>query len=159
MTKEITKARVLQEVQDKFKLREFDSAQFLFDETVVPTYDIGQHLKSFQNRWAEKSITGIGAQVFFTVPFTEKWKLYRYDVVFMGAGAYTVAGVLTMRVPITSGESCYLDLKAAQTESYHIQLPTPIVLHPGDKLYINIDGYTSTQDLRLYIDHEVEEIR
>ena len=159
MTKEITKAIILQEMQDKLQLREFDPAKFLFDETVVPVYEIEQHLKASTQNFVTKSVTAISAPYFFTVPQTEKWRLSRYDVVFM-TGAYTVAGVyLQRRIKKQPNAYLYLDLKAAQSASYHTELPTPVMLYPGDTLHINVDGYTSTGDLRLYLDYEMEEMR
>ena len=158
MTKEITKTRILQELEDKFALREHEKDFFLFSETVVPTYDIGQHLKQHVNTFAELSITSATSFIFFVVPMDERWTLYRYDVVFMGAGAHTVAGVYTQRT-LDSASFCYLDLTAAQSASYHVNLPFPILLSPGSRIKINVDGYTSTQNLRLYLDYMVENIR
>ena len=158
MTKEITKSIILQQIQDKFKLREFEASPFLFSEIVSPVYNIEEHLKNFKESYQTVSITGIAAYTFFTVPDDEKWVLSRYDVVFMATSVYTVAGVFTQRT--TDGSKyCYLDLAAAQSVSYHVSLPFPISLVPGNKLRISIDGYTSTADLRMYIDYIVEKIR
>jgi hypothetical protein len=159
MTKEITKSIILQEIQDKLKLRDWEASRFLFSESVTPIYDIDQHLKRYVNRFIDVSVTTTGALQFYNVPDDEKWTLHRYDVVFMGAGAYTVAGVYTVRDIYNLANFCYLDLTAAQNVSYHVTLPQPVVLMPLSRIYINIDGFTSTQDLRLYIDYSVEEIR
>ena len=157
MTKEITKAVILQEMQDKFKLREFDPAQFLFDETVVPIYNIEQHLEEWWNQYVSASITGTGPAFFVETPQDEKWHLKRYDVVFM-SGVYTIAGVYIKRKNSSpAGASVYLDLTAAQNVSYHQE--TDVVLTRGDALYANVDGYTSTGSLRLYMDFVKEKIR
>ena len=156
MTKEITKAIILQELQDKFKLRDFDPAKFLFDETVVPVYDIGYHVKEHKSEYSEVSITSASAFLFFTVPDNERWSLSRYDVVFMGVGGYTVTGVYLWR---KTNEYVYLDMKAGQSSSYHIDLAKEAVLNPGNTLKILVDSYTSTQNMRLYIDYVREEIR
>jgi len=159
MTKEITKSIILQEIQDKLKLREFEAGKFLFDETVVPTYDIGEHLRQRWTKYYQTSITSIGPHTFFNVPNNEKWRLSRYDIVFM-SGSYTVAGLYVNRRNRSPGDSfIYLDLEAAQAISYHTELQVPVILDSGDQLLINIDGYTSTGNLRLYIDYEMEEIR
>ena len=156
MTKEITKAVILQEMQDKLKLREFDSSKFLFDETVVPVYNIEQHLEKYINGYKVVSITSATAFRFQVVPMNERWSLERYDVVPMGAGAFTVGGVYLQRA---LSDFIYLDLEAARTAAYHINLPVSVTMQPGDALWVNIDGYTSTQDLRLYVDYKMEEIR
>ena len=157
MTKEITKAKILQEMQDKLMLREFDPTKFLFSETVIPTYDIEQHLESWWMKYVTKNIIASGAMEFFVVPEGERWYVKRYDVVFR-TGVYTVAGVyLVRRNRDPSDCSMYLDLAAAQSVSYHAE--TDVVLAPGDSVRINIDGYTSTGELRLYIDYKMEEIR
>ena len=159
MTKEITKAVILQEIQDKFKLREFASAKFLFDETVVPVYEIRGHLQSWRSRHAQLSVTAAGSFSFFTVPTTERWTLRSYSVIFM-TGVYTVAGIYILRnLRGGSTDFSYLDLEAAQSTSYLTALPAPTVLEPGDDLRVNVDGYTSTGNLQLHIDYMKEEIR
>ena len=159
MTKEITKAIILQELQDKLKLREFKTAPFLFDETVVPIYDIGSHLGQWSTWYDGRDITSADGQNFFTVPDDELWQLAQYDVVFM-SGVYTVAGVYIVRKNKRDAATfIYLDLAAAQSVSYHVELQKTVVLQPGDEININIDGYTSTGTLRLYIDYLVEKIR
>ena len=45
MTKEITKSFILQQIQDKFRLREFTAENFLFSETVIPIYNVENHLE------------------------------------------------------------------------------------------------------------------
>ena len=157
MTKEITKARVLQEMQDKLLLREFIPEKFLFSETVTPVYNIEQHLEQWWQNYIEASVTGIGIKYFYAVPEDERWHLKRYDVVFM-SGAFTIAGVyIRRRNRDPSDAYMYLDLTAAQNTSYHHE--TDVVLTAGDTLNINVDGYTSTGDLRLYIDYKMEKIR
>ena len=157
MTKEITKAFILQQMQNKFAMREFESRPFLFDETVVPVYNIEQHLEEWWQRFATKTITTTGAALFFTTPDERKWTLKRYDVVFM-TGVFTIAGVYIVRTNMGSENSfVYLDLKAAQNASYHIE--RDVTLNPGDKIYVNVDGYTSTGDLRIYLDYKEEYMR
>jgi len=161
MTKEITKAIILQEMQDKLKLRDFDPANFLFDETVVPIYDISKHLRFTTATYETETISsGPTAYLFFTVPDNERWFLNGYNVIFVASGAYTVTGIYLVRQKQQKPASgIYLDMTLGQTVSYAINLPKMITLDPGDKLYVYVDSYTSTADLRLYIDYEMEEIR
>ena len=158
MTKEITKAFILQQLQDKFKLREFDKAQFLFDETVVPIYDIREHLLTQRTGYTTKNVTGTGGILCFQIPDNERWTFNGYNVVFL-TGAYTVAGVYITRVIAGPASFLYLDLTAGQNTSYAVNLPKPLVLDSGDTLNINIDGYTGAGSIRLYIDYTLEEIR
>ena len=158
MTKEITKARILQELQDKFALREFESAPFLFEETVVPVYNIEQHLEEWATRFVTVSVTATGPAVIYRVPAGERWTLRRYDAVFM-TGAYTIAGIYTRRTQYTTDTFCYLDLGAAKSTSYHIDLINPVVLMPEDYILVNVDGYTTTGNFRLYFDYLKEELR
>ena len=157
MTKEITKAKIIQEIQDKLSLREFESSPFLFSETVIPIYDIKPHLERWRVALKEKSVSSAAAVGFFVVPNDEKWTLSRYDVIFMAAGAYTVTGAYIYRTE--DGERIYLDMLEGRSVSYHIELPTPAILNPGDAIWILIDSYTSTANLRLYIDVLKEEVR
>ena len=161
MTKEITKSYILQELQDKFGLREFLRENFVFLETVMPTYDIARHVEFPTTDFEELSITsGPVGYVFFTVPENERWYLNAYNVVFMGAGAYTVTGLYIVRKKqLTAGATIYIDMTLGQTVSYAHVLPKPIRLDPGDTIRVYVDSYTSTQNLRLYIDYLMEEIR
>ena len=158
MSKEITKAYILQQIQDKFALRELDPETFRFSEMVVPIYDIEEHLKSCNSFSADISITsGPAGFVFFTVPPTERWVLHAYNIVFMAAGAYTVTGLYIRRAG--ASEFLYLDMTLGQTVSYSVVLPQPIVLEPQDQLWVYIDSYTSTADLRTLIRASKETIR
>jgi len=158
MTKEITKAIILQELQDKFKLRDFEPAKFLFDETVVPTYEIRDHVEHWQSLFTTMSITSAPATYkFFTVPDNERWHVRGYNVIFMASGAYTVTGVHTYRKE--TYHPVYLDMTLGQTVSYAVNLPQLLALNPGDALYVYVDSYTSTAALRMYLDFKKEEIR
>ena len=157
MTKEITKAYILQQIQDKFKLREHTPEKFTFGEEVIPTYDVGQHLMEWSVTYKVVTIFGTGGYVFFEVPETERWTLSKYNVVFI-SGAFTIAGVYISRLP-TLGDFLYLDLTAAQNVSYAVNLPQPVILDAGDRININVDGFTSGGDLRIYIDYQIEVIR
>ena len=158
MTKEITKAYILQQIQDKLGLRELVPGKFSFDESVVPIYNIEQHLRIQKAAYSEVSITSATGFVFFTVPADEKWFINGYNVIFMGSGAIKVAGVYVTRKSYATVFT-YIDLTKNQAISYANYFITPISLGSGDKLSINVDEYTSTQNLRLYIDYMVEKIR
>ena len=157
MTKEITKSIILQEIEDKFALREFDSAKFLFSETVIPNYDVGHHLIKPEVKRSTKTITSAAYNTFFTVPDTERWFLDRYNVIFM-TGVFTISGVMVTR-PLVATDYIYLDLAAAISASYVYNLPQPVIIEPGEDIGINVDGWTSIGDLMLRIGVRVEEIR
>jgi len=159
MSKEITKAIILQEIQDKFKLRDFEPAKFLFEETVIPVYEISEHLQHWATYQRTVSVTSTGAIAIKIIPPNEKWLLRAYSVIFV-TGVYTVAGAYILRRDRALGtDFSYLDLTAAQSVSYLRTLPEPVTLEAGDTLLVNIDGYTSTGDLTLHIDYRKEEIR
>ena len=156
MTKEITKSIILQELTDKFKLREFAPAKFLFDETVVPTYDIGPHLIKTVLKTNTLTITGTGGREYFPVPENEKWFLHRYNIIFL-TGAFTIAGAYLAKPGIA--DYLYMDLAPAISVSYAVNLPYPAMLEPGEDIAINVDGYTTTGNLEMRIGVTVEEIR
>ena len=158
MTKEITKARILQELQDKFGLREYEAENFLFSETVTPTYDIAPHLAKWEIEISLVSITSASSFLFFTVPETERWTLRGYLVLYGMTGAHKGSGLFVQFRPGVN-EYIYLDLLKAQEVSYIVNLPTPVVLEPGNRLYYMIDSYTSTQNLSINIDVLKEELR
>ena len=158
MTKEITLARIIQEITDKFKLRELEPEIFQFSEKVLPIYDIGSHLLKPSIQTKPVSITaGPAGYLFYTVPETEKWRFNAYNVIFMASGAYTVTGLYIQRVG--SAHVVYYDMTAGQSVSYAVVLTFPVVLFPGDAIYVYVDSYTSTAELRLYVDLTKEEIR
>ena len=160
MTKEITKAFILQQMQDKFGLREFEAAKFLFSEQVIPVYEIGGHINKFFIQKETVSITS-GAPtgfLFFTVPENERWTFTNYNITFM-TGTYTVTGVYIVRISSGTVNSLYLDQVLGRSGSYAINLATPVVLESGDSINILVDGYSVTGDLRLTVDTMMEEIR
>ena len=156
MTKEITKARIIQEIQDKFKLREMIPEVFAFSETVVPIYDIEQHLTIWETKQSTVSITSASAFVFFVVPQNEKWRLRRYNFVFYNEGAYKVSGLYILR---GASDFLYMDLEKGQTTSYIVQLSQDVILYPGNQVKVLIDTYVSTANLAVKMDVQVEEIR
>ena len=158
MTKEITKAVILQEIQDKFKLREYVPTKFLFDETVVPTYDIGEHLKHPEVVLKDITVSsGPTAYMIAMVPENQRWALHSYNVIFV-TGSYTVAGVMLYQKGLVA-DYLYIDLSAAQSTSYINYLPTELALDPKDRLYVYVDGYTSTGTLNVRLHVTKEEIR
>ena len=158
MTKEITKAYILQEMQDKFKLRELEPSRFTFSEEVIPVYDISFHLEHRTVYSADVSITATGPTLFFTVPEDERWFIRAYNAMPLGSGAFTMAGMYIQRGPVASNYM-YLDLEAAQTVSYLKTLSPRVIVDPGDQIFMNIDGYTSVQTLRVKLDVAKETIR
>jgi hypothetical protein len=161
MTKEITKTIILQELEDKLKLREWESERFLFSEMVVPTYAIKEHLQYPTADYKQVSIvSGPDAYLFFTVPQNERWFLSTYNIVFMAAGAYTVTGLyINRKKQKTPGSFIYLDMTLGQSVSYMVDLPKPVRLDPGDAIWVYVDSYTISAALRLYIAYTSEEIR
>ena len=158
MTKEITKAFILQQIQDKFKLRELIEERFTFSENVVPVYDITPHLGEWGVLSKTLSITSATSFLFFTVPPNEQWLLRAYMIVYGMTGAIKGSGVLINKRPPMGGY-IYLDLKKGQEVSYLVNLPICVKLHPGTEIKYLIDSYTTTQDLLIQIDVLKEEIR
>ena len=157
MTKEITKSIILQEIQDKFKLREFADAKFLFDETVIPVYNVEQHLAHAEVKEKTVSITsGPAGFLFFTLPWTERWSIHTYNIIFM-TGVFSVTGLMVARR--LDADYIYIDMTQGQTTSYTVNLPKDIICNPGDTLRVYVDGYTSTGNLMLRLDTTVEEVR
>ena len=158
MTKEITKAIILQEIQNKFKLRELSPEIFRFSEEVIPVYGVEPHLGKWSLIEKTLNITSAIGRYFFGVPDNEQWTLRGYTLIFLGAAnAIKVAGVY-----ITRGDSdvfTYLDLEKNQAVSYRVNLPVPVTLHDPDAVWVNVDEYTSTVDLQLILDVKVEVLK
>ena len=159
MTKEITKAFILQEIQDKFQLREWIPGKFTFSEEVIPVYNIEPHLLKWVVQARTLSITSATNFDFFEVPPAERWLLRAYMVIFGATGAHKGSGLYVSNRPASPANFIYLDLKAGQDVSYLVNLSCPVVLEPGNHLRYLIDNYTSTQDLTIYVDIQKEEIR
>ena len=159
MTKEITKAYILQQLEDKFKLRESIPEKFTFSETVLPVYNIEPHLTTWESLTETVSITAIGGVQFYAVPEKERWLLRSYVVVYGMTGAIKGTGLYMAHRPHPSTTAMYLDMKKGQEVSYLTTLNTPVVLQSITKLMYYIDTYVSTQDLTIRIDIQREEIR
>ena len=157
MTKEITKANILQEIYDRFKMRELVPAKFAFDETVVPIYNIAPHLSEWHVETNTVSITSAAGYTYFTVPANEEWTLRGYYILFLSSGTHTVSGLFISRRPEL--ESLYLDLEAGHAVSYIVNLPQHVILPPRSMVGLLIDSYTSTYDLTLKLDVKKEIIR
>ena len=158
MSKEITKAFILQQLQDKFKLRELEPEIFRFSEQVIPVYDIEQHLMTWEVVESTVSITSAASFVFFTVPDNERWTVRAYMLVFGMTGAHKATGVYICYRPGNT-DCIYLDLKKGQEVTYLVNLPVPAVLQPNNRVNVVFDTYVSTQDLTLRMDVLKEEIR
>ena len=159
MTKEITKAFILQQIEDKFKLRDLVPEKFTFSETVLPVYNIEQHLKKWEVLEKTVSITSATGFLFFFVPPTERWCLRAYQIIFGGTGAHKGTGLYVTHRPSEITEYIYLDMKKDQDVSYVVNLPVPVVLDPGCVLRYFINSYTSTQDLTIDVDVQKEIVR
>ncbi|MCK4529248.1 hypothetical protein KAW18_17935 [candidate division WOR-3 bacterium] len=159
MTKEITKARILQEIEDKFKLREWIPDKFTFSEEVIPVYNIEPHLQKWEVEDTTVSITSASGFTFFTVPQTERWLLRGYNVIYGMTGAIKGSGLFIDHRPTDNTHYIYLDLVKGQEVSYILNLPVPVVLEPGNRVRYLIDTYVSTQDLSIFIDVQKEELR
>ena len=160
MTKEITKAYIIQQIQDKLGLRDMEPERFRFSEQVIPIYNIESHLQRGDIISETKSVTSAPyAHTFFLVPENQRWTLRTYNIIFMAAGAYKVTGLFITRARSGGSQLMYLDMKLGQTVSYVVDLPKAVLLYPGDKINIYIDDYTSTADLRVYADVTKEDIR
>ena len=159
MTKEITKSIILQEIQDKLKLREFEPDNFLFSETVIPTYNIEQHLLHWEVLVETVSITSATNFLFFTVPDNERWTLRAYSLYYGMTGAIKGTGLYMINRPGGNTTSFFLDLKKNQEVSYLVNLPFPVVIDAGTELRYLIDTYVTTQDLTVRCDVMREEIR
>ena len=159
MTKEITKSIILQQIQDKLGLREFDAAKFLFDETVVPVYNIEAHLGDWDVLEEVKTISSATAFTFFSVPMDERWLLRAYTVIFGATGAHKGTGLFMTYRPYPNIESMYLDMTKGQEVSYLVTLPAIVVLNPKTQLKYLIDTYVCNQALTINIDVLKEKIR
>ena len=159
MTKEITKAFILQQIEDRFQLRELVPEKFTFSENVIPIYDIAPHLGEWESSWASVSITSATSFSIVTVPQTERWMLRSYSPIFM-TGVFTVAGVYVLRKKRRdTTDFTYLDLEAAQSTSYLRVLPEAVVLEAGDEIRVNVDGWTSIGTLKTMYDFRRETLR
>ena len=158
MTKEITKAHIIQEIQDKLGLRELTPEKFAFSEQVIPVYNIEQHLVKYAVRHATMSITSAASFQFFVIPATERWTLRAYQIIYGMTGAHKGTGLFLKFRPGIN-DYIYLDMTKGQEISYLVNLPAPVVLEPSTVIYYNIDTYVSTQDLTIDIDVLTEDLR
>ena len=158
MSKEITKSFILQEITDKFKLREWEPERFTFSEQVVPVYNIEQHLKTWEVVSNTLSMTSAAAFTFFTVPQNERWVLRGYQIIYGATGAHKGTGLFLSYRP-EGTDIIYLDMTKGQEISYCVNLPILVTIEPKTRIKYLIDTYTSAQDLTVDIDVQKERIR
>ena len=162
MTKEITKAIILQQIQEKFGLRELESEIFRFSEMVIPIYDIGMHVKNWDLQRYREEITGNGSLHFITVPDNERWKMRRIIVVAEAGGTYNIA-IIYIYHPSHSTDNNYIFYNtvapiAAGTVTI-FEFPQDIPVEEGDNIDINISGFSVGGYTSIHILREVETIR
>ena len=94
MTKEITKSIILQEIADKFALRDFEPEKFLFGEYVIPTYDIAPHVRNWVNTRHRIEVTGNGSYQILYVPATERYHVRRMSLLHETGANFDIDQVL-----------------------------------------------------------------
>jgi len=162
MTKEITKANIIQEIQNKFQLREFTPAQFLFDETVVPTYDMGQHVKAWDMSRGRVAVSANGTLIPYAVPETEQWRIRRLSLINETGGNFDVDQIFTYHpsVPTAITYVFYNTASPIGTGTVKIfEFPQDIPMSPGEHVMINISNYVGAGYVSVHMLKEVETIR
>lgn len=155
---EITKSIILQQLQDKFALREWIPERFSFLETVIPVYQIEQHLREWITADSGAiSISSTTDFMTFTVPANERWYIRTYTGIF-ATGNYNIGAVKLNRA--NSDTTMYLEIEEHLNGlSWVHEFPVPLVVVAGDKLVVTCSGHTTTGNFKLYIDYDKEMVR
>ena len=162
MTKEITKSIILQEMQDKFQLRDFESARFLFDETVIPTYDVGAHVKHWTVTRDRQVVSGNGALFFHVVPYDERWRVRKIDVYSETGGNFDIDQIF---IATAGTEYQYLFFNTAAPIANGtvnmFNLPQDIAMQRSMlyTVYINVANFVAGGYVAIHMLREVETIR
>ena len=160
--KRITRANVMGELVDKFALQEYEREDFLFGEFVVPTYDIGNHVKTWVCEEERKAISANGATHFFLIPVTELWHVRRIDVIHETGANFDIDQVFfygsalkhqylfyDTTTPIVSGTIKIFDLPQ------DVPMKTSQLIN----LYINVVNFVAGGYVSVHMLKEVEIIR
>ena len=162
MTKEITKANILQEIQDKFGLREWEATKFLFNETVMPIYDIDQHVRKWVCIRGRKPIAGNGAVSFFSVPPVERWHVRRLSVFHETGANFDIDQVFFYR-GATECQYVFYDTTSPLTSGTVkiFEFPQDIPMEYGElaDIRINVSNFVGGGYVALHMLREVETIR
>ena len=164
MTKEITKAILLQELKDKFELRDFEAARFLFDETVVPTYDIGEHVKLWESARSRIAIAANGSTHFFRVEMDERWSVRKIDVFNETGGNFDITQVY-LYTDVNTNQFLFHDTVApiANGTVTMFDLPQDIRMERANGglefLYLTVANFVAGGYVTVHMLKEVETIR
>ena len=161
MSKEITKANILQEIQNKFKLRDFEPEKFLFSEIVTPTYDIGDHVKHWESERFREQITANGVAVMCTVPDNERWRIRKVDVINEAGANYLINQVLFYG-SATKNQYLYFNYTGIASGGIELfSLRQDIFMEHGelDTFRINVASFVAGGYASVHILKEVETIR
>ena len=161
MTKEITKVDIIQQIQDKFKLREFETSSFLFSEKVVPTYDIGQHVKQWALHRDRIEITGNGGAYFPDVPQTEQWRIRRITLIHETGANFDITQFAYYATGEISFDYLFYDTTTpiASGTVKIFQLPQDLILSHGMRFFITIANFVAGGYVAMHTLREVETLR
>jgi len=147
---------MLQELIEKFDLQQWEYEPLLFAETIVPVYDVRNHLEKWVSKTETKTITGLGSFLFYTVPKDEIWNIRTMAMQKIG-GDFGWQYVMIDRGPF---EVPMIVEDTAITSMYTTyRLEQDLILQPNDGVKISITEHATDGDLKLLLDLKIEKIR
>jgi len=160
--KRITRANIMGELVDKFALQEHEKEEFLFGEFVVPTYDIGAHVKGWESAEKRNAITADGTADFFNCPETERWNVRRVDVIHETGANFDVNQIFFYKSATEHQYLFFDETSPLQSGGVKIfDLPQDVMMDRGGfkGLRINVANFVAGGYISINMWREVETIR
>ena len=162
MTKEITKASILQEIQNKFGLRDFESERFLFGELVTPIYDIAPHVRNWVTERYRSSVTGNGPVQILYVPADTEYRIRRVSVLHETGANFDIDQVFLEGVGNAVQYLFYDTVAPITSGTVKLFEPTQdIPMRKGDLIYMwfNVSNYVAGGFVSVHVLKEEEIVR
>ena len=160
--KKITRASIIGELVDKFSLEEKEREEFLFGESVVPTYDIGQHVKKWTVVRDRIVVTGNGMLHLHTVPDNTRWRVRKLDVMNEAGGNFDIDQVFLFKNSVAVQYLFYDTTAPLANATVNIfAFSQDITMEKGELVDVgfNISNYVAGGYVTIHMLREVEILR
>jgi len=160
--KRITRANIMGELVDKFSLEEHEREDFLFGEFVVPTYDVGAHVKHWVVERNRKTITGNGDNYVHSVPSNERWRMRRVVVINEAGGNFDIEQIYFYADAVAFQHIFYDTTTPIAAGTVNIfAFPQDVIMEKGgmSSMHFNVVNYVAGGYVSIHVLKEVEILR
>lgn len=145
--KKITKAILMQQLVDRFKLQEHVREEFVFLEEVLPVFELKSLLDDWDIRYTGAlGVTAISLIKVLEAPMNERITIRDIEIN-QASGTFTYISIILVRNKDVVNKLRYYEWGASQSGRSVLNLAQDLVLDPGDYLEVYCDGFTTNGNL------------